>query len=245
MEKLNPRAVIFDLGSTLIEYESTPWTQLSAHAASSVRKFLSGQGFDLPGEDEFFQTFEKIKDEFRKPAAENLTEWTIPQAVGRLLDELGIVPTDGLSEKLFEAYYKPVGEQVFLYDDVVDTFDRLKAKALVIGLVSNTIFPEQAHRHELKRFKVDHYLSFAVFSSTFGLRKPHPDIFYKAANLAGYAPAECVYVGDRFVEDYQGPGAIGMPAVLKILPSRDYPADMPNNIRIISRLAELDQYLNI
>lgn len=245
MDKLQPRAVIFDLGSTLIEYESSPWSRLSQLAAASVRGFLSKEGFDVLPEDEFYETFENIKDEFREPASENLTEWTIPQAAEKLLDRLGFERRDGLTDGMFEAYYKPVGDQIYAYDDTLATLKRIKGKNAVIGLVSNTIFPEQTHLKELKRFKLHKYFDFTIFSSTFGRRKPHPDIFYSAANMAGFAPAECVYIGDRYVEDYQGPAGIGMPAVLKLLPSREYPSDMPRDIRTIRCLSELDNYLDI
>ena len=96
MEKLKPKAVIFDLGSTLIEYESVPYPELSVTAASSVWRFLSKAGHDVPEEDEFIDFFEDIKEEFRKPARKDLTEWTIPAAVGKLLESLKIEQQDGL-----------------------------------------------------------------------------------------------------------------------------------------------------
>jgi len=245
MNKLQPKAVIFDLGSTLIEYESVPWPQLSLYAAASVRRFLERKGFAVPSEEDFARIFEDIKNEFREVASRDLTEWSIPQAAERLLEALNIESEDGVAENMFEAYYKPVGERIYVYDDAEDMLARIRKKVAVIGLVSNTIFPEQAHRKELKKFGLDKYIDFAIFSSTFGRRKPHPDIFYKAANTAGYAVAECVYVGDRFVEDYRGPTEIGMPAILKLLPSREYPTDMPAHIPKISCLSELDKYLDI
>lgn len=245
MDKLRPKAVIFDLGSTLIEYESVPWPQLSLLAAASVRSLLAGQGYRVPEEEDFARIFEDIKNEFRQVAARDLTEWSIPQAAAKLLAALDIKDGDGLVDRVFDAYYKPVGEQLYAYDDAGEMLQRIRKTVDVVGLVSNTIFPEQAHRKELKRFGLDRHIDFAVFSSTFGLRKPHPDIFYKAANLAGYAAAECVYIGDRYVEDFLGPTGVGMPAILKMLPSREYPADMPADIPRISCLSELDRYLDI
>lgn len=244
MEKLYPKAVIFDLGSTLIEYESIPCSQLSVIAAVSVWTFLKDKGYDVPAEKEFVDVFEDVKEEFRRPAREDLTEWTIPQATEKLLGKLGIASSDGLSDRLFEAYYRPVAEQIYAYDDTLETLKRIKDRGMVIGLISNTIFPEETHRDELKRFKLHKYFAFTIFSSTFGRRKPHPDIFYAAANRAGFAPAECVYIGDRFVEDYQGPTAIGMHSILKIQPLREYPSDM-SEIATIRCLSDLEDYLDI
>ena len=112
MEKLKPKAVIFDLGSTLIEYESIPYPELGAIASISVWKFLTKADYNVPEEQEFIDVFENVKEEFRKPAREDLTEWTVPEAVGKLLDRLKIEPQDGLVDKIFAAYYKPVAEQI-------------------------------------------------------------------------------------------------------------------------------------
>ena len=57
--------------------------------------------------------------------------------------------------------------------------------------------------------------------------------------MAGYAPGECLYVGDRYVEDIQGPTAIGMDAILKVREGREYPEEMPEAYACINSLAEL------
>jgi putative hydrolase of the HAD superfamily len=171
-------------------------------------------------------------------------EWSIPQVTRVLFKNLGIEYDDDFVDDFFNAYYQPVDERLYVYDDVIDTLRNIKAANRVIGLVSNTIFPEETHRRELNRFGIDRYLDFAIFSSTFGLRKPHPDIFMKAANMAGFAPAECVYIGDRYVEDVQGPAGIGMPAILKCKENRTYPDEIPEDIRRITNLSELENHLD-
>lgn len=245
MNKLNPKAVIFDLGSTLIEYESLEWTELMIQCVSNVHRYLTKQNYDIPAKGEFIQIFGKIKDKFRKTALDTLIEWTIPQATEKLLKELNIESTNGLIDKIFDAYYKPIDKRLYIYDDTLEMLEKIKRKGCIIGLISNTIFPEKTHLSELKKFEIEGYLDFTVFSSTFGFRKPHNDIYYKAANLAGYAPSECVYIGDRYLEDYKGPTRIGMPAILKILPQREYPDDMQDTIRKITCLSELTSHLDI
>ena len=245
MNKLQPKAVIFDLGSTLIEYEAIPWSEMNVSCAISARNYLIKEGYDLPDEEEFHQTYEKIKNKYRMIAAETLVEWTVTQAAGDMLKEWNIKVNGDVLDRFFEAYYKPIGRKIYPYEDTLETLEKVKQRYPVIGLVSNTIFPEQAHRKELKRFGIEPYLDFAVFSSTFGLRKPHPDIFYKATNLAGYAPSECVYIGDRYVEDVQGPEGVGMPAILKLWNGREYPDDMPESARTITKLSELDNHLQM
>ncbi len=245
MDKLHPKAVIFDLGSTLIEYEAVPWSEMNVLCARSGRDFLRSRGYAVPADEEFFRAFEAVKDEYRHQAAESLVEWTIVQAAGKLLAQWNMRIDGDMLEQFFDAYYEPLSQKVHPYDDVLETLEKVQRRFDVIGLVSNTIFPERAHRHELRRFGIEPYLDFMVFSSSFGRRKPHPSIFYKAANLAGYAPPECVYVGDRYVEDVEGPRRVGMPAILKLLDDREYPPDLPPDLRTIRMLAELAEHLDL
>ena len=245
MDKLQPKAVIFDLGSTLIEYETIPWNEMNLHCAASARDYLIKEGHNVPDEKEFHRVYEQVKEQYRKMATETLVEWTVTQAAGDMLKGWHIKVNGDLLDRFFEAYYKPIGRKIFPYEDTLETLEKLKQRYPVIGLISNTIFPERVHREELKRFGIEPYLDFAVFSSTFGLRKPHPDIFYKAANLAGYAPLECVYIGDRYLEDVDGPAQVGMPAILKLWNGREYPDDMPESTRTITTLSELEVHLDL
>lgn len=245
MDKLQPKAIIFDLGCTLIEYETISWEELGKFCARNVHAFISKSGFELPEGEEFCRMFEEVKNEYRQLANEKLVEWTIPQAAQRLLKRLNISENNGFLDRLFDAYYKPVAERIYVYDDTLEVLQRLRKKFSTIGLISNTIFPEEAHLGELRRFGIQEYLDFTIFSSTFGVRKPHPDIFISAANQAGYAPSECVYIGDRYREDVLGPNSVGMPAILKRLPVREYPADMPESTRTIRTLSELSEHLDI
>jgi len=243
MEKLNPKAVIFDLGSTLIEYESVSWDELSIMCNANTYDFLQKQGYKLPEKQQYIDLFELAKKKYREEAARSYREWTLHQAIVDLLKELEIEPEDGLVDQIFSASYMPVDKQLYVYDDTIETLQKLRQAVPVIGLLSNTIFPERVHIEELHRFRIDSFFDFKIFSSTFGVRKPHAEIFYHAANLAGYAPGECVYVGDRYLEDVEGPTKIGMAAILKYKGGREYPDEMPQAQRVIHHLAELPAHL--
>jgi HAD superfamily hydrolase (TIGR01549 family) len=241
MEPLRPKALIFDLGCTLIEYEAIGWDELAKDAVANGHTWLEKRGLALGKYEDFYAAYIEIRNGYRKRAADTLLEWTIQDAVRDLLVELDLEQEvdEDLVEGFFDAYYEPVAEQLFVYDDTVETLEALSHKYNSIGLISNTVFPERVHQIELERFGIKPYIEFGVFSSSFGVRKPHEGIFYHAANLAGYAPSECLYIGDRYVEDIQGPNAIGMPAILKRREQREYPDDMPEAAAQVSQLSEL------
>jgi putative hydrolase of the HAD superfamily len=245
MDKLTPRVIIFDLGSTLIEYESIPWDELGIHRAESARQFLIRGADDVPDAEAFHDAFARIRAGYRQLAADSLVERDVLMVAARLLEKLKIPNNQELVDGFFDAYYEPVAKRLYVYDDTLRTLSRLRPSYPVMGLISNTVFPERSHRKELKRFGIEQYLDFAVFSSTFKLRKPHPDIFYHAANLAGVGPRECLYIGDRYEEDIQGPRQVGMEAILKVKPDREYPPDMPESVRRIDTLEELLDHVEL
>lgn len=243
MGKLKPRAIIFDLGSTLIEYEAVPWEELGAVAVENGRKYLISKGVKVASAEQFLEVFDEIKLAYRREAAETCREWTIPQVARDLCRKVGLKQEERLVQGFFDAYYVKVAEQLYVYDDTVTTLVRLRESYSTIGLVSNTIFPERVHHVELKRFGIAPMLDFTVFSSTLGIRKPHGDIFYKAVNLAGQAPSDCLYIGDRYLEDIKGPKELGMSAILKVKEGREYPDKMPLADRRIGKLSELFEHI--
>ncbi len=244
MKKLNPKAVIFDLGSTLIEYETIPWEDLIIECVESGRLYLLSIGFQPPDKFVFQKIFYKVINEYRDIAQSELIEWNVLDATAKVLKILSIPVSEDLINNFFDAFYEPVHKRLFVYEDTVKVLKKLKSKFNKVGLVSNTIFPERIHIDEIKRFGIEPYLDFKIFSSTFGYRKPHPSIFINAAELSGYDPSDCVYIGDRYYEDIQGPDKIGMPAILKFKENRDHPENYKDSLRVIYNLSELSNFLD-
>jgi putative hydrolase of the HAD superfamily len=79
-----------------------------------------------------------------------------------------------------------------------------------------------------------------VFSSMVGRRKPAPEIYRAALNALGVAPKRVLFVGNRELEDYEGPRGLGMRAVIYTAHNA-HPT--PPGIPVIDRLAELMELL--
>lgn len=244
-QKLRPRGVIFDLGSTLIEYEAMPWPELAVIGIMEVRRALEGRQHQLPPPDEFVSLVNRYKTEYKESSTATLREWDMTSVMARLCSELQLLDHAQEHDRLFDAYYSPVAEKLYIYEDTKDVLARLRDAGLAIGLVSNTIFPERVHRDELNRFGINSYFDHLTFSSTFGWKKPDPRIFQVAASGLGLDPADCVYVGDRYLEDIVGPSLIGMPAILKNKSRIEYPDPLPLRTRVVESLSGLFDHLEI
>ena len=243
LQKYDVDGVLFDLGSTLLEYETIPWSVLDVNCIDSGYRYLQANDFRLPPIDEFWTRHVEIWDNYRKRSAETLEEWRITDAIAELLESFNIKNNGKLTNRFFDAYYAPISRQLSVFADAPMLLESLKSQGKKIGLVSNTYFPEDYHIRELKRFNLLRFFDFTIFSVTFGFRKPHQSIYKRASELLGIEPSGILFVGDRYIEDCRGPIESGMNDVIKYREGRDYPHPMNDGQIVIRSLTELLNYI--
>lgn len=122
-----------------------------------------------------------------------------------------------------------------------EALDRLRARGLRTAVVSNAPFPPEFMHRQVQLGGIAERVDAVVFSSEVGRRKPAPELYLAALDLLGVGPTEALFVGDRWLEDYEGPRRLGMHAVLCTAFAREQVTD---GVPTISRLADLDQYLD-
>jgi HAD superfamily hydrolase (TIGR01509 family) len=201
------RAVLFDYGLTLVTFsyprlellrvldEVRPWLGPAAPDAETLmRDVLEPLERDLDtfGEDEvdYMDFYERA---WRRAGLE------VPrETLYRVLD---------LEQRCWD-------RSVLVAPGALETLDRLRALGLGTGVASNAPFPPEMLHRQLRLNGIGERVDAAVFSSEVGRRKPAPELYLAALDRLGTAPAETLHVGDRVVEDYEGPRRLGMPAVL-------------------------------
>jgi putative hydrolase of the HAD superfamily len=232
------KAILFDMGSTLIEFENSTWDVLNQRCAREGYGFLKKRNLIEIGYDDFWNLLAK---EFEKRWIESnktLKEIKFEDMAVSLFDYLGLNMTDGNLTEFMKKYYQPVTDQITLIQGAGETLKFFKEKNLKLGLISNTIFPQRFHLEELKRFALAQYLDLVLFSSEVGYKKPHPKIFETALERLDIAPDFIVFVGDRLDEDIGGAQNMGMTTILIPKDGRDYSAPIVPDARI-ERIAEL------
>ncbi len=238
--KTKLKAVLFDMGSTLLEFENSTWDVLGRICAEKGYEFLKQKKVNLPDFENFYKM---LSDEFLKAQAlveEDLKEFKFENVVWNFFKLLNLPTSDGLYDSFLKVYYEPITDQLTLIDGAEKVLRYFKDKNLKIGLVSNTIFPERFHLMELKRFGLYPYLDNHLFSSAVGVRKPHSKIFLKALNELGVNSEEAVFVGDRLIEDVGGAQKVGMKGILRYHEGRDYSAPISPDAQI-DHLKELPE----
>jgi putative hydrolase of the HAD superfamily len=215
------KAVLFDMGSTLLEFENQPWEELIRQGIEAVYAGLHAHGAVLPGPQEFYQAFRETYRQTWQEAERSLLEMEIRVLLQKTVQELALPLSDAQMWHLVRAHYAPVASQVTIYADTIDTLADVRRRGLKIGLVSNTVWPGILHKEDLERFGILEFFDHVLFSADLGVRKPHPQIFLAALEALNIAPDEAVFVGDRVPEDVEGAMRVGMRGVWKERPDRE------------------------
>ena len=236
------KGILFDLGSTLIEFDNTEWEKLETASVKQGYEFLVQRGYRLPEWEVFGKIFLTEFHQAWQKAQESLIEVKLPEWVSNFLIRFGMSSPDGLAIEFLKHYYEPISKQITLIDGVKEVLEHFKKQNFRIGLISNSSFPTEFHMEELKNYEIVHFFEETLFSYDFGLRKPHPDLFKYVLNKLDLKPQETVFIGDRLIEDVSGPQKVGMKAILKFKKERDYSAPVVPDY-VVNNLSELPEVI--
>jgi putative hydrolase of the HAD superfamily len=204
-------AVLFDWGSTLMDFVWDDALVEEGHRA----------GLRAIGRDDA-EELARLSAHFRERylpllhAPGTLEEVEYPGLVRELLSTFGIEASDDELARYLEAEHRAWEPAMQVGSTSVALLEALRNRGLRTGLVSNATDPGWLLRADLERQGLAPYLDAVVFSSELGKRKPHPAIYEAALAELGAAPERTLFVGDRLVEDVQGPAQLGMTTVQAI-----------------------------
>jgi FMN phosphatase YigB (HAD superfamily) len=120
--------------------------------------------------------------------------------------------------------------------DALQVLSWLGAKGIKRVLCSNAPFPPEMMRRQVDANGVGELMDAVLFSSAFGKRKPAPEIYRAALESVGVGADRALFVGDRVREDYDGPVAVGIRAVICTAHAAEPP---PAGIPTIASLGDL------
>lgn len=216
------KGILFDMGSTLLEFENHSWEELDGFSIAAAYDFLLKSGRVLPPAPAFEQGFRGVLAEYWSSTNETLEEKPLSHLLAQGLARAGVDQNGTSLETLGRVFYQPIRSQITEYDDAFGVLNWLQEKKIALAVVSNSIFPGEYHLEDLRTFGLTPFFQTILFSSDVGRRKPHPEIFRRALNELSLGPEEVIFVGDRMREDILGPQQLGIRAVLKFHPKRDY-----------------------
>ncbi|MHC1567455.1 MAG: HAD family hydrolase [Candidatus Syntropharchaeia archaeon] len=195
-------AILFDIYGTII---LVPMERVRAHI-SNLCHFLRERGYEVDAK------------EITKNAARRWMEYS----EGKFRDRYEfyyIVLKDTLSERTidekFARDFVELGTEICgvePYPGAEETLGRLKEMGIKVGAVSNS--PRYYAVRDLRHLGLYKYFDVLSISSDFGITKPNPEIFLKAAEELDVKPSHILVVGDDPEEDVDGAKEAGMYAAL-------------------------------
>jgi HAD superfamily hydrolase (TIGR01509 family) len=147
---------------------------------------------------------------------------------------------DGLLHEILDAEQRCWDRAVRVDPDAPGVLAWLRERGIKRGICSNAPFPPEMMRRQLRSNGIEALVDAVVFSSEVGRRKPAPELYRAALGAIGTDPARTLFVGDRVREDYEGPRALGMRAVVVTAHADEPP---PDGVPAIRSLAELPSLL--
>jgi putative hydrolase of the HAD superfamily len=202
------KAVIFDLGNTLISYyRRTEFPTILREAIENCREELISRGVTIPDENSVWR---KVKEQDHGSPGNKVYPLSL-----RLSTIFGVTDA-ALLDDLCVEFMRPIFKSARLHDDVIPNLNALRERDVKTAIVSNTPWGSPAHlwRRELDRHDLSRLIDAAVFCGDVGWRKPDPRIFRHALHRLGLEAEDCLFVGDDPRWDIDGPEELGMDAVL-------------------------------
>lgn len=244
------RAVLFDLGGTLIHYHDAqhgdperPFRRVTLLGARALITRAMDGANNPPDPDTIAATVDKHISQTFSALAETQGGGSVEAPIRAALAELGFPQDDAHWAALRPVYYGQIEPIVFPRAGVRETLDKLHAAGYKLGIVSNTWWAADFHDAHLARYNLLDLLPVRLYSCDLPHSKPHPDIFKDALARVGVEPAEAVFVGDRPDIDVRAAQAVGMRGVLirspYMPPYERPPQGEPAPDAIIDELADL------
>ncbi|MEO8357447.1 MAG: HAD family hydrolase [Chloroflexota bacterium] len=202
------RAVIFDLGGTLM-YERNTWYQITAEGDEALTKYLIEQGMEL-NLSTFPIEFRRRIGEYFARREKDLLETSYTFVLLDLLKAKGYANMpDDVIRKALDSLFSITQTNWILEDDALPTLKKLVQDGYRLGLISNA-GDDQDVQQLVRRFEIAPYFDFILTSAACSYRKPHPRIFELAIANWYFLPSETVMVGDNLDADIRGAKSAGL-----------------------------------
>ncbi|MFQ5951741.1 MAG: HAD family hydrolase [Candidatus Geothermarchaeales archaeon] len=222
---MKKRAVLFDLGGTLIRLGRSPeevWRRiLEEHGVRRSEGEIRRVSNDtLPG---VIPSFGKM------PPDEYWALWD-----GKVLRGLGVEDSEGaLAREIHERFNAVLEPEA--YKDVLPTLDELRRRGIRLGMISNGYVEEIETMLDMVGIPKEGF-DVIVGVDTVGEAKPSPAVFRRALEEMDVDPGECIFVGDDARRDCEGALNMGITPYLVV---RDEKQDTDPRFRTISSLSEI------
>lgn len=239
---MTPRAVIFDLGGTLVHWAD--WDGAAPQKWGAAYDALRDLVVDstLPPRDAFVAAMRAAElAHWQRVDGEH---WSGPptSVVSDGFRRLDLAVEDRLLIATMDGYARAVAGWSEVFPDARDTLVLLRDRGYRLGLLSNTWWAAEWHNADLAAHGLEGLIDEVVYTSDLPHSKPHPWVFAEVARRLEIDPAAGVMIGDRQIDDVSGAKSAGMRGIWRRNES-GFPTSDVTPDAIVDRLSELPPLL--
>ncbi len=209
--RLVTKAILFDLGNTLVGYyQRDEFQPILQQAVDRIQEELSVRGISkVSGQ----AAMESALNENRE--ARDCRFYPLANRLEKIFD-ICLNSNAELSDSLCRKFLEPIFATGNLYKDSISSLKILRDQEFKLGIVSNLPWgsPPELWREELNRIGLSELVDSVTLCGDVGWRKPAKQIFEIASQNIGVPCAECIFIGDEPTWDIEGSEAVGMRAIL-------------------------------
>jgi putative hydrolase of the HAD superfamily len=221
--------VFFDLDHTLWDFDK--------NSALAFEKIFKINALDVDSQ-QFLRHYEPINLAYWKLYREEKIDKESLR-FGRLNDAFSAINVKLDIEviyKLSEDYITHLTTFNHLFENTIEILDYLRLK-YNLHIITNG-FKEVQHK-KLSQSNIDHYFKTVTNSEMVGVKKPNPQIFNYAIDLAKTSVNQSIMIGDNYEADILGAHNIGMDTIFFNMKNQNVDSD----IKQIENLIDLKRYL--
>ena len=185
------KAVVFDIGGTLMEYRDMPyvWFDYYEKAFEELNQTLSLRLTD----DELALSLEILKS-YNPGVNYREIDYTPEKIFG---DVTAHWQTDIPLERIIREFFGAMHLRSLIYPESIEVLKEIKRRGFVIGTYTNVVsgMPDEMHKSYFTELLP--YFDIYVSSVNCGFRKPHPRGLEIIAEHYSLTPDEMIFVGDE------------------------------------------------
>lgn len=212
------RAVLLDIGNTLLEYSlDGQWRQFLVRRLEEmhpvVRDLVGPIAITAP--DFAARVGEVIGGQRARDIERRGRSWHFAQRLREGLGTVGLCADAEVLDRLTEVFYEPIRECTKPYSDTREVLDALRSLGIRLAIITNSPWdtPARLLRGDLERWSIGEFFNAFICSGEVPWRKPNPAFMLAAAEAVKARPEECLVVGDKLEADIAGAVAAGMQSV--------------------------------
>jgi HAD superfamily hydrolase (TIGR01549 family) len=209
------KAVLFDLGETILEFGKVQTTRAFLEGAWATHAFLQAHGQPVACFPWYFlRNLVRLRIKYLMASIQrrDFDSMEVLKAAGV---KLGVKLAPEQWEQFAWLWYEPLSRRATIEGDLPETLARLQRMGLKLGIVSNTFVTRASLAQHLRLLGLLDFFPVQLYSYEYHVRKPSTEIFRIAAAQIGEAAPNILFVGDRIDNDIRPALASGMRAALK------------------------------